>query len=201
MQSNVCIDNLRPHQKNDALIFDIMLVFGASILIALCSQISFRLNFSPVPITGQSFAVLLTGMVLGRNRGVLAVLAYLGEGISGLPVFANGGFGLVHMTGPTAGYLLGFVPAVYITGYLAEKKWAESIIRSFFALMTGTGMIFVFGLSWLQLFTGMENVLETGFWPFLPGALFKAILIMMLIPWLNRWLGSYKTDNDKFPGK
>ena len=199
MQGSVCIDNLRPKEKVNARLFDIILVFGASILIALCSQISFRLYFSPVPVTGQSFAVLLIGMILGRNRGMLAVLAYLGEGMSGLPVFANGAFGLVHLTGPTGGYLLGFIPAVYATGYLAERKWSDSVVWSFLALITGTAIIFIFGLSWLQMFVGINNVLEIGLIPFLPGALLKALLVLALIPFLNGWLRRYGKGTDKFP--
>ncbi len=88
-----------------------------------------QLPFSPVPITGQTMAVLLVGALLGSRRGALAVLAYIAEGLAGLPVFAGGAAGLARLFGPTGGYLVGFVAAAFLVGWLAERGWIDALAR------------------------------------------------------------------------
>jgi biotin transport system substrate-specific component len=175
-------DAFRPAIRQEALLYDIVLIIGASIFIALSAQIAINVSFSPVPITGQTFAVLLTGVLLGSKRGVLAILLYLFEGISGLPVFAGAGYGLVKLTGPTGGYLIGFVPAAYISGRLAERGWDRQIFKTFLIMSVGTIIIFLCGICWLVRFTGPEHVLRMGFYPFIPGALIKIISATLLLP-------------------
>lgn len=188
--------HLRPRRFTHSQIYDIALIIAGSLFIALFSRISIPVGFSPVPITGQTFAVLLVGGVLGSTRGTLAVLAYLAEGLSGLPVGASGGFGIVWLLGPTGGYLLGFIAAAFITGWLAERGWDRSPGRTMLAMTLGTTAIFIPGLIWLTLqaqvidwipIAGLEiatpeNVLMAGLWLHLPGAAVKIALATILLP-------------------
>ena len=176
MQNQTYAAHFRPQIKREAFLYDIVLVIGASIFIALSAQIAFNVPFSPVPITGQTFAVILTGSILGSRRGSLAVIAYLLEGISGLPVFAQAQFGLIHLFGPTGGYLLGFVPAAFICGLLAEFGWGKTIFSVLGMMTVSTMVIFICGLSWLMIFFGNDNVLVVGFYPYVSGAVIKIAL-------------------------
>ncbi len=180
MQNQTYATHFRPQIKKEALFYDIVLIIGASIFIALSAQIAFNVPFSPVPITGQTFAVILTGSILGSRRGSLAVIAYLLEGISGLPVFAQAQFGLIHLFGPTGGYLLGFVPAAFICGLLAEYGWGKTIISALGMMTVGTIVIFICGLSWLKIFFGNDNVLVVGFYPYVSGAVIKIALAAII---------------------
>jgi biotin transport system substrate-specific component len=175
-------DLLKPSLRKEALWYDILLITGASIFIALSAQIAIRIPFTPVPITGQTFAVLLTAILLGSRRGSLAVLAYLIEGAVGLPVFAGATAGLVHLFGTTGGYLFGFIPAAFVCGFLAEKGWDRNFISTFVIMSLGTAIIFFSGLSWLKIYVGSENVLAFGLYPFIPGALLKILLATILLP-------------------
>jgi len=189
-------DAFRPVLRHEALLYDIVLIIGTSIFIALSAQIAINVPLSPVPITGQTFAVLLTGALLGSKRGVLAILLYLFEGISGLPVFAGAGYGLVKLTGPTGGYLIGFVPAAYIAGRLAERGWDRQIFKTFLIMSLGTLIIFMCGLYWLIRFTGPDYVLSMGLYPFIPGALIKIVLATILLPAGFKFLQSRKKESD-----
>jgi biotin transporter BioY len=174
-------DILRPSTRQKALAYDAALVVGSSLFIALCSQ--FAIHIGPVPITGQTFAVLLTGMLLGSRRGFLGVLAYLAEGLAGLPVFSPGGpMGLARLMGPTGGYLVGFVAAAYITGRLAERGWDRKMGTTFAAMLLGNAAIYVLGLPWLALLVGSERALLLGLYPFIAGDLFKSALATLLLP-------------------
>jgi biotin transporter BioY len=174
-------DILRPSTKQRALAYDAVLVIGGSLFITLCAQ--FTIHIGPVPITGQTLAVLVTGVLLGSRRGSLSVLAYLAEGIVGLPVFAPGGpLGLARLLGPTGGYLLGFVAAAYVTGLLAEKGWDRKVTTTLLAMLIGNVAIYAFGLPWLSLFAGIENALPLGLYPFVIGDILKAFLAAALLP-------------------
>jgi biotin transporter BioY len=174
-------DILRPSLKQRAFIYDAILVVGGSLFIALCAQ--FTLHIGPVPITGQTLGVLLIGMLLGSRRGSLSVLAYLAEGIAGLPVFAPGGpMGFARLVGPTGGYLLGFVAAAYVTGLLAERGWDRKLTTALMAMLVGNVAIYACGLPWLALFVGIENSLPLGLYPFVVGDLAKAFLAAATLP-------------------
>ena len=136
---------LRPLERTRAGCYDIALIFAGSFLIALSAKVQILLPFSPVPITGQTFAVLMIGALLGARRGSLAVLAYLIQGAAGMPVFAFGG-GFAILLGPTGGYLIGFIPAAYVTGRLAEKGWDRRIGTTALAMILGNVMIYTCGL-------------------------------------------------------
>jgi biotin transport system substrate-specific component len=153
-------------------------------MLAALSRVTIPLQ--PVPVTGQTLGVLLTGMMLGRKRALAAVITYIGMGLIGFPVFANGAFGLAILIGPTGGYLLGFVPAAFILGWLGDKGWYDKAITAISALLIGHAIIFASGLFWLSHFTGWSNVLTAGFLPFLPGAVAKTLIAFALIPALKK---------------
>lgn len=173
MQNISYASMFRPSVKRQALIYDLVMVFGASIFIALSAQIAIPVPFSPVPITLQTFAVILIGALLGSRLAVLAVLTYLIEGALGLPVFAHAHAGFVHLFGATGGYLLGFIPAAWVTGLLAERHKEKGFLWALFIMTIGTVVIFICGLTWLSLVFSNSDLLTVGFFPFLPGAIIK----------------------------
>jgi biotin transport system substrate-specific component len=160
----------------------VLLVLGASLLTALAAQLEIRLPFSPVPVTGQTFAVLLAGAVLGARRGALAQVAYLAQGAAGLPVFAGGAAGLGVLMGPTAGYLLAFPAAAFVTGALAERGWDRRFATTLVALLLGSAVIFAGGLAWLSVFVPRAQLLAAGLLPFVAGDLVKSTLAALLFP-------------------
>ncbi|MBI5960004.1 MAG: biotin transporter BioY [Chloroflexi bacterium] len=175
-------DALRPAAQRSARLYDAQLVLAGSLLVALSAQIAIRLPFSPVPITGQTLAVLLVGALLGSRRGGLALLAYLAEGAAGLPVFAGGASGPTYMTGPTGGYLIGFVLAAALTGALAERGWDRRVWTTALAMLLGNVAIYVCGVIWLSTFVGFARALDVGLVPFLAGDTLKIALSAALLP-------------------
>jgi biotin transport system substrate-specific component len=161
---------------------EVALILGGSLLIALSAQLQFVLPFSPVPITGQTFAVLLLGALYGSKRGPATVVTYLALGVVGLPVFAGGTFGLSRLVGPTAGYLVGFLAAAFVVGLLSERGWDRKPWATAVSMIIGNGIIYVTGILWLSRFVGWQAVLSTGFLPFLPGDALKIALATILLP-------------------
>jgi biotin transport system substrate-specific component len=161
---------------------DLGFVLAGSALIALSARVAIPLPFSPVPVTGQTFGVLLVASILGRTRGLAAVLAYLAQGAAGLPVFAGLTAGPAVLLGPTGGYLLGFLPGAYLCGWLAERGWDRTPLRTTASMILGNLAIFAFGLPWLARFVGSSNVWALGFWPFLAGDVVKIGLAAALLP-------------------
>ncbi|MGF1525958.1 MAG: biotin transporter BioY [Candidatus Competibacterales bacterium] len=163
-----------------------LLPLAASGLLTLAAKL--QIPFWPVPMTLQTFAVLVIAMGLGSRLGMAAVVLYLAQGAAGLPVFAGGG-GLGYLTGPTGGYLVGFVAAAGLMGWLAERGFDRSTPCTLLAMTLGTALIFVPGLVWLSAFVGWHRVLEVGLWPFLPAEGAKILLAAALLPGLWHWLG------------
>jgi len=182
MQHPALLAAFRPAQWNRALAFDIALILTGSVVMIACAYLSFPLPFSPVPVSSQTFGVLLIGALLGSRRGALAQLAYLSQGIAGLPVFAGGKFGLAHLLGPTGGYLIGFVVGAFVIGWLAERGFDQHFKRAVQAMIVADVAIFSVGLAWLAYFVGGDRVLAAGLWPFLPGEIFKIALAATLLP-------------------
>ena len=173
-------DILRPCEKRAAEIYDVTLIISGSLLIALCAQIAVGW---PVPVTGQTFAVLMIGALLGPRRGSLCVLTYIIEGVAGLPVFAHGKGGFLVLFGPTGGYLIGFIAAAYITGLLAKNGWDRRIGTTVLAMIFGNVAIYLFGLLRLCSLMGVNRrVLTVGLYPFVVGDLLKIILAAILLP-------------------
>ena len=173
MASPLIADVIRPANTKTAWIYDTALVAGFSLVIALGAQAAIPLPFTPVPVTLQTLAVLMAGCLLGSGRGALAVIAYLGEGFAGLPVFSGGTAGISHLLGPTGGYLLGFVAAAFIVGLLAERGAARSWLGTLVMLIVGNLVLYVPGVIWLGAYTGMDRAVSLGFLPFVVGDLLK----------------------------
>lgn len=173
------------------LLRSLLLVTAGSLFIALSAQLAIRLPFSPVPVTGQTFAVLIVGMAFGSRLGALTVLAYLAEGLF-LPVFAEARTWFHPVTPWTAGYLVGFVAAAYVTGWLAENGWDRRPLSTAAAMVVGNLAIYVPGMLWLSYMfasntdlAGMalaSTVFIKGFSLFLIGDLAKIILAVVAFP-------------------
>jgi biotin transport system substrate-specific component len=161
---------------------EVALILGGSLLIALTAQLKFVLPFSPVPITGQTFAVLLLGALYGSRRGPATVVTYLALGAVGLPVFVGGAFGIARLAGPTGGYLVGFVAAAFVVGFLSERGWDRKVWTTAAGMIIGNGIIYVAGVLWLSKFVGWPAVLSTGVLPFLAGDALKIALATILLP-------------------
>lgn len=182
----VWVDVWRPASRTAATIYDAGLIVLGSVSIAALAQLALPLPWTPVPITGQTLGVLLCGALLGSWRGGIATVLYLAEGAAGLPVFAGGAAGWLHLCGPTAGYLWGFVLAALATGWLAERGWTRRLLSTAAAMAVGNAGIYLLGLPWLALFTGWDRVVWAGLLPFIPGDGCKLLLATLLLPSLER---------------
>lgn len=163
-------------------LMNVLLVVAASLVTTGAAQIEIRLPWTPVPITGQSFAVLLSGLVLGSRRAFLAQLLYLAEGAAGLPFFAGGAAGLVKLVGPTGGYLMAFPFAAAFTGWLAERGWDRRPVTMFAAMLAGSTIVFGLGLLQLSRFVPADTLLASGLLPFVPGDLIKSAIAAGVFP-------------------
>ena len=160
-----------------------LLVLGFSLLTAAAAQVSAPLPFTPVPLTGQTFAVLLTGALLGPRLGALAMLAYLAEGSAGLPFFRGGVGGVGHLLGPTAGYLFAFPAAAYVTGALAERGWDRRFVTAAAAMALGSLVILAGGWAWLAVMTGDAlKAFQLGVGWFIVGDVVKVALAAAALP-------------------
>tara|TARA_B100000427_G_scaffold289922_1_gene265896 strand:- start:338 stop:886 length:549 start_codon:yes stop_codon:yes gene_type:complete len=157
----------------------ILIIFFGSILLTISSKI--KIPFYPVPMTMQTFVVLFLGMSLGYKVGLATVSLYLFEGIIGLPVFSNSpekGVGLVYFTGPTMGYLIGFLFATFLAGYFNFKK---NILVNFVKLLVSVSVIYIFGIFWLGNLIGWDKpIIQLGVTPFLLAELFKISILALL---------------------
>lgn len=173
------VDAVLPRTR---FIYDAALVLGFSILTALSAQVSFWIG--PVPVTGQTFAVLLSGALLGARRGALSQLTYLAIGATGVPFwFALGGVpGVARIVGPTGGYLFGFIAAAFVVGWLAERGWDRRVWTASLAMLAGSAVIYIFGAGWLAGFTGVEKAFSAGVYPFLAGDVIKIVLAALALP-------------------
>jgi biotin transport system substrate-specific component len=160
------------------------LVVAFSILVAVAAQVVVPLPWTPVPITGQTFAVLLTGALLGSRLGALAMLAYLAEGAAGLPFFKGGAGGAHYLfLSPTTGYLLAFPAAAFVTGLLAERGWDRRFPTAAAAMWLGSLVILAAGWAWLALFYRTAgDAFAAGVAPFLIGDLVKIALAAAALP-------------------
>src|SRR5712675_2575778 len=164
------------------LVRQVGLVIGFSLLTALAAQVVIPIG--PIPVTGQTFAVLLIGALLGSRLGAMAMIAYLVEGASGLPFFAGGHGGLLHLMGPTGGYLIAFPAAAFITGAFAEHGWDRRFFTAAAAMTIGSVVIMLSGWMWFSLVmrtspavTLFDTVLK-----FVPGDIIKICLAAAVLP-------------------
>lgn len=163
---------------------DAVLVLAGALLVALAAQISIPLPFTPVPITGQTFAVVLVGASLGAVRGGASMALYVLVGALGAPVYFSGNSGIEHVLGASGGYLLSYPIAAALTGMLAQRGWDRRFSSAVAAMLTGNVIIYVIGLPWLAaaVGAGLEETLKLGLYPFVPGDVFKLYLAGALLP-------------------
>jgi biotin transport system substrate-specific component len=176
---------------------EIPLLAAFNLILVASAYLAIPLPFSPVPITGQTFAVMLIGMVLGRRRGAAVVLAYLVEGACGLPVFASGAMGIPALLGPTGGYLGGFVVAAWVTGFLSEHGWDRSYVLSSLAMLIGHAVVFAAGLAWLYRYVPAGQVIALGLTPFVVGTIIKVVAAAGLLPTVWKFIGKQSESGSR----
>lgn len=170
-----------------SVVANITMVVAGTALTAGAAQLV--IPMWPVPITGQTFAVLLVGTTLGALRGALSMVLYIALGAIGLPIFTEGSAGWHVIAGPTGGYLIGFVLAAVLTGWLAQRSWDRKVVGAGVAFLAGTVVIYAVGLPWLSVALGqlgyphdLGATLRSGLLPFIPGDLLKAVVAGVLLP-------------------
>jgi biotin transport system substrate-specific component len=179
------------------LVTDLVLIAAGAAITAIAAQIAVPLW--PVPITGQTLAVLLVGVTLGAVRGALSLALYAVLGIVGLPVFSDASSGWSVIAGPTGGYIIGFIFAAGFTGWLAQREWDRKPLWAFLAFLAGSVLPFAFGLPWLAAALGgyglpndLASVLNSGLWPFIIGGVIKAAIGAGIIS--LAWWGIRRSD-------
>lgn len=184
-QARVLADRLIP---GEGLAWDAARVAAANLLLVLCAWAAIPLRWTPVPVTGQTFGVMLVAVLLGSRRGALVMALYLLEGVAGLPVFQPFGVpGPARLLGPTGGYLLSYPLAAFVTGWFSERGASASAARLGAALITGEATVFAAGCAWLSVWLGMgqgtdwAGALRQGALPFLPGELIKMALVVAAV--------------------
>jgi len=175
---------------------DVALVIGGAGLTALAAQIAFIVPWTPVPYTLQTGAVLLVGTALGTARGTLAMLLYVLVGTAGLPVFAQASGGSEHLIGATGGYLIGFIVAAAVVGWLAQKGWDRSFGTAAGLMTIGTLIVYAIGVPVLAIVAGFPfaDALEVGALVFLPSDLAKVLAAAFLLPLAWRVAGERASD-------
>jgi biotin transport system substrate-specific component len=175
---------IRVGERLNARARDVVLVVAGAMFIYLTARIAIPVQGSPVPITGQTFGVLLVGAALGFRRGFLAVSTYVLLGVIGLPFFAEGKGGLAVIWGTNGGYLIGFIVAGAVVGRLAELGWDRRFTAALAAMFIGNVIIYAIGLPWLMVVTGwtVEKTIAAGLTPYLVGDAIKLVLAAALFP-------------------
>lgn len=158
---------------------DFLQILCASLFIAFCGRLEIPLFFSPVPLTLQTLAILMTGACLGTRKGVLSVLLFIGEGCLGLPVFMHGMGGFTHLFGPTGGYILGFIPQVALAGVLAGRKMDRAATGAI--LIAACAVNLLMGALFLAPFVGFGKVVLKGILPFVPGDILKSLAVARFV--------------------
>ncbi len=167
-----------------SVVKNVTLVVGLTLFTALCAQVSVPLPFTPVPLTLQTFAVLAGAAALGAERSVIAQVLYVVLAVAGAPVLAGGATGMKSITGPTGGYIIGFVAASYVVGRIAERWATRKVVTTVVAYVAGTAVVYALGVSWLSYATHMSvrDAVVAGMIPFLVGDALKALAAGAVLP-------------------
>ncbi|CAA9319996.1 MAG: Substrate-specific component BioY of biotin ECF transporter [uncultured Frankineae bacterium] len=175
-----------------ARVRDAVLVTGAALLTAVLAQVSVPVAGSPVPITGQTLAVVLTAAALGPARGVAGQALYVLLGAVGLPFYSDASSGFDVVVGATGGYLLGFLPAALLIGLAARQGHDRRVTRALPLFLAGQLVIFAVGVPWLAVAAGLSpaQALDAGFYPFIVGGVVKAAIAGLLLPAAWRLVGT-----------
>ena len=177
---------LWPAERGQTTLRAVAMVLFGTALLTLSAKV--QVPFWPVPMTMQTFVVLMLGAVYGPRLGVATVLAYIAEGAMGLPVFVSGA-GLAYLAGPTGGYLAGFVAAAYLVGMLAERGFDRRPLTTLVAFLAGTVVLFGLGVVWLSVLFGFDKAIAVGVVPFVPGEVLKIALAVAALPLAWRAIG------------
>ena len=170
----------RQRSASALLVTEILMIAGGALLLSLLAQI--RINVGWVPITGQTLGVLLVGAALGWDRGTFSVICYLLLGFCGVPVFATL-VGPAALFGPTAGFLLSFIPAAAVVGYLSDRGWDRKFSTAIWAFLIGHIIVFAIGVTWLAFWLDDSSAaIASGLLPFIPGMVVKTIVATALLP-------------------
>jgi len=187
----------------EGLAWEILRIAAANLLLILCARVAIPLPWTPVPITGQTFGVMLVAVLLGSHRAAITLVLYLLEGLAGLPVFQPFGLpGAARLAGPTAGYLMAYPFAAYAMGWINEarrdRENSYSPARLLGALLAGEVVIFVAGCSWLAVVSAMNwsQALAAGALPFLPGEILKIVAVIAVARSLN-WIRPESTPTNQ----
>ncbi|WP_312676103.1 biotin transporter BioY [Microbacterium sp.] len=191
----------RPSDRARAIALDAGLVVAGATVVALLAQVEVPLW--PVPITGQTLAVVVVGAALGARRGAAALVTYLLAGLAGLPVFAGFTGTVAAVAKPSFGFVIGFVFAAFVAGWFAERAWDRRPLLAFVGFVAASAIPFVFGIPYMAFILnvvgggafGIGEILQFGLWPFIVGGLIKAALAALLIP--AAWAGVRAVDRRK----
>jgi biotin transport system substrate-specific component len=178
-----------------SLAVDAGLVLAGAALTAGLAQVAIPLW--PVPITGQTLAVLLVGASLGATRGAISMVVYALAGLVGLPVYSDHTAGAAVLLGPTGGYIIGFVLAAAFTGWLAERRWERRFLAGMLAFVAGSVVVFLVGLPWLKVSLGLtwSQTLAGGLYPFVIGGVIKAVVAALVLR--GAWALVARADRSK----
>jgi biotin transport system substrate-specific component len=187
---------IRVGERLNSRVRDVVLVITGAVFIYLTSRIAIPIPGNPIPITGQTFGVLLVGGALGFRRGLAAVSLYVLLGVVGLPFFAESKGGIAVILGASGGYLIGFIAAGAIVGRLAELGWDRRFVGALGAMLVGSVVLYAIALPWLKVVTGMtwQDTVQKGLVPFLLGDTLKVFLAAVLFP-VAWWVVGRRPDD------
>ncbi len=183
-KDHLLINYIWPLKKTNVILKNIVLVMLGTVILTISAKI--QIPFWPVPMTMQTYVVLVISMIYGFRLSIITLIVYLLEGALGIPVFAKGG-GLLYLTGPTAGYLYGMLLASGVIGYYSERGFNKSIVNSIPLLLLGINIIFIFGIVYLGSIIGFEKALIAGLLPFIPSEFFKIALALCTLGLLKKY--------------
>ena len=190
MKQNILSNSIKIKTKEKEFLKSIFLVLSGVIFLSIMSQLIIPLYFTPVPISLGSFGVMLIALLYSRKLGTATVLSYVAAGSLGAPIFA--GFKAGSLFSPTGGYILGYIAAALILGFLFDKGIAKSYVKTFLSLLLVSVIIFVLGALVLMLFVPIKNVFMAGVLPFIPGDMLKAVAATLLFPRLWKFIKKNK---------
>ena len=190
MKQNILNDVIKIKTKEKEFLKSIFFVLSGVIFLSIMSQLIIPLYFTPVPISLGSFGVMLIALLYGRKLGTATVLSYVVAGSLGAPIFA--GFKAGSLFSPTGGYILGYIAAALILGFLFDKGIAKSYVKTFLSLLLVSVIIFILGALVLMLFVPIKNVFMAGVLPFIPGDMLKVVVATLLFPKLGKFIKKNK---------
>ena len=190
MKLNILSNNSKIKSKEKEFLKSIFLVLSGVIFLSIMSQLIIPLYFTPVPISLGSFGIMLVALLYGRKLGTATVISYVAAGSLGAPIFA--GFKAGSLFSPTGGYIIGYIVAAVILGYLSDRGIAKSYVKTFLSLLLVSVIIFILGALVLMLFVPIKNVFMAGVFPFIPGDMIKVIVATLLFPRLWKFIKKNK---------